>query len=257
MAEQSAEDEPKRERFRDRHRRARRDEFLEAAQAIVNSEGVNALTMARVTGDTGSSEGSIYTYFASKDALLAELETHALQRLHDSLRDGLAALDRHLEAVGAAPDAAALARVVGTSRFWIESERNLPSEIELSRRLLAGDNSLGETTAPSDDVLATMFALLSIIANQFDAAQTKGVLSPGDTVARSLMSISSITGVLLTSKLGSWGEMFEGRGLAGQFIDDLLTGWGADPELLAVADQHVSDFLAAATIAPPPPPLDT
>ncbi|MFV0459117.1 MAG: TetR/AcrR family transcriptional regulator, partial [Actinomycetales bacterium] len=54
-------------------RQARRTAALEAARAELTESGYEGLTMARVALRAGSSKESLYTWFGSKQQLLAEL----------------------------------------------------------------------------------------------------------------------------------------------------------------------------------------
>lgn len=49
---------------------ARRDEFIDAAQRLIQSKGYEQLSIEDVLAETGSSKGAFYHYFDSKSALL-------------------------------------------------------------------------------------------------------------------------------------------------------------------------------------------
>jgi AcrR family transcriptional regulator len=54
-----------------RRHAARRDEFIDAAQALIQSKGYEQLSVEDVLAETGSSKGAFYHYFDSKSALLS------------------------------------------------------------------------------------------------------------------------------------------------------------------------------------------
>lgn len=206
--------------------------------------------MQRVTDELGSSTGGIYNYFPTKHALIAELQREALEVMVESYQLGQARLDAVLEQRKARPADAALARAVATCLFWIDSEETIPAEIELSRRLIAG-----ATTAQMGSDAGVVPAALRLLdegRQRLDATVELGVLEPGDSIDRALMLVASVTGVLLTSKLGSWDQrLFDGRRLATRLVDDIFVGWGATREQLAIAEEHIAAFTEHDHVAPP------
>jgi AcrR family transcriptional regulator len=72
-----------------RRRRARgslsEDEILDAAVAIVEAEGLRALSLPSLARRIGSGVTSIYSYFGSKDALLDALARRVLSDVHQQL----------------------------------------------------------------------------------------------------------------------------------------------------------------------------
>lgn len=240
-------------RFRDRHRLARHREFLDAAREILTSEGGAALTMQRVTEAVGSSTGGIYVYFASKDALLAELQREAMVTLRASLVTGLAQLDAWLEEQGVERSEAAVARVVASGHFWVAAEESYPSELNLIRGFLAPQ--VGQDLSSNDgagDVLAAAYEMLQEVARHCIAASEQGVLQEGEDLGRALVLVSSVMVVLLVSSLSRWDQaLFDGHRLAAELVRDLVRGWGAAPEMLAAAEAQVTRFAAGTSLAPP------
>jgi AcrR family transcriptional regulator len=57
------------------------DELLDAAVALVDAEGLSALSMRRLAEATGVAPMTIYGFVASKDDLLARLGAHVLREL--------------------------------------------------------------------------------------------------------------------------------------------------------------------------------
>ena len=67
----------------DEEKAQRREEILSAAKAVFGTKGFHATTMADVAREAGSSYGSVYWYFPSKESLFDELmdaEGEALRR---------------------------------------------------------------------------------------------------------------------------------------------------------------------------------
>lgn len=241
---------PAAEGFRERHRRLRRQEFLDVALRIVSSEGLSALTMSRVTDEIGCATGSIYHYFGTKGALVAEVQLEALQILARSLLDSQRHLEELLRDQEVSPDLASLIRVVVAARFWIAAEDVFPREIELTRRMFTEP---GEVLADeeAEPVISPARALLDLAGSLLDAAVGHGALRPGSNINRSIIIVAGTTGVLLTTALRRWDdELFEGQRLAEAMLGDLLTAWGADPDWLRRADEVVANLAERGELVP-------
>ena len=63
------------------NRLARHRDYLQTALRIATEEGLDALTMQRLAGEVDAAIGTVYTYFPSKGALLAEVQREAIDRL--------------------------------------------------------------------------------------------------------------------------------------------------------------------------------
>jgi len=91
---------------------ARRGQILDEAARLILEEGLHAVSMERLARDVGISKGLVYNYFATRDALLAEL----LRREQTELRDrGMA---RALQA-GSFAD-----MIRQTTRLYLEQTRD-------------------------------------------------------------------------------------------------------------------------------------
>lgn len=238
--------------YRERQRLERRQAYLATARKIVNTQGAQALTMQGVARTTGTSEGGIYSYFKNRHALLAELEVEALETLISSYLRGQAAVEATLLKEKVDAKATCLAQALGMARFWIASEVTLPNEIELSRRVFADPQAIADPEQ-INRVLPPAVQLLNHGRQRLDAAVDLKVLKPGDNLERALMVISSVTGALLTSKLGGWdNQLFDGRRIATDLSTALFAGWGANAKALEVADTHLRS-VSDETLAPVPP----
>lgn len=73
----------------ERRRQRSREEILDTARALLESRGLQGLTMDEVARAVGLTKPALYYYFPSKDALLGELHHRAYaqmaQRLHDAV----------------------------------------------------------------------------------------------------------------------------------------------------------------------------
>jgi AcrR family transcriptional regulator len=59
----------------------RRDEAIDAAERILEQEGLEAITMRRLAGELGIRAPSLYKHLASKAEILGGLQERALVRL--------------------------------------------------------------------------------------------------------------------------------------------------------------------------------
>ncbi len=60
---------------------------LEAAEKIVEADGLSGLTVRKVAGEIGYSHGTLYNVFADLDELIVHLNGRTLDALYEALRD--------------------------------------------------------------------------------------------------------------------------------------------------------------------------
>lgn len=70
----------------DHSRKELKELALDAAEAIVEQEGIDALTARRVATDIGYSVGTIYNLFDNLDALSLHVKARTLDALYDHIR---------------------------------------------------------------------------------------------------------------------------------------------------------------------------
>lgn len=88
----------------DEQKAERRQAVLDAAARLLESERYDAVTMARIGAEAGVAKGTLYLYFATKEAVFLGL-------VGGMVDDWLAALAERLDVVAAAEDAPASVRV--------------------------------------------------------------------------------------------------------------------------------------------------
>lgn len=150
--------------------------LLDAAQAIIEEEGHQALSIAEVVRRAGSSVGGFYARFRNKDELLSALETSFLHRLA-LLLDEMAAPERWRDASDAEIIRALIAVVVETHRrhgrlmlaFVSRAVRDPEHHHELlafrrqvAERLAALALSRRERVVHPDPALAAEFAVQAV-----------------------------------------------------------------------------------------------
>lgn len=236
---------------RERNRLERHRLYIQAALRIVFADGLEALTMQRLAEDVGASVGSVYTYFPSKGALVAEVQREAIERLAASAT----AMSVDVEAsVRSEPDAvAALAPVVAMGRFWLSAAETFPEEMQLLLLLLS-TTSEGVPDAEAGRVVPAAMGLLSLADVAFGGAVEAGALHDGDAAARTIAMAASLTGCIQLGVVAKWHpDLLDPVAAGRRVIDALLLGWGADPDVLAGAHRVVDGVAAHTPLARPIP----
>lgn len=237
---------------RARNRRERERTYLEAAMTIAGRDGLRSLTMARLADEVNAAVGTVYTYFPSKGALVAELQREAIERLTASYH---VVRDRSDEVLAGWADrrAAAVARLAVFGHFWIASADALPQEAAFLHALI----SEREQDVPLEEhhrVLPAAMALLDEARACVVDATELGAIRPDDPMDLVIRWAAALTGALLTSNLGPLNPVaFDGRRLADHLQRDLLLGWGGTAEQVAGALAHVEALRAGGPLAPPVP----
>ena len=217
---------------RDRRHDARRSQFLAAARAVAEQDGLDALTIKGLARRLDCAVGTMYTYFPSKGALLAALQADAIERLaevYDGAADRLEALVGDLH-----DDGCALARLVAFGRFIIVAERAMPEEFHLQQQLLVASGLADSDHV--DEVVPVAFALLARPEGLLEDGVARGVLAPGEPFDRTVSWVAAVNGVLSLAGIQHPGAgLFDTGLLADRLTRDLLVGWGADPVALEAA----------------------
>jgi AcrR family transcriptional regulator len=186
----------------------RRQELLVAAKGVFAAKGFHATTIADVAKAAGTSYGSVYWYFESKDALFHELMDHEERALRDHI-------DRTTAALGAEADGVEVFRrsVQATFEFF---ERDREAVSLLFRDSLA----LGDRF---DRHLGGIYeGFLTDIEKVVVAAQAAGHLidAPARLVA---FSVGALIGQLALRRL-STDDGLEAEVLAAFVVTLLLDG---------------------------------
>ncbi|GIW24826.1 TetR/AcrR family transcriptional regulator [Meiothermus sp.] len=71
---------------------ATRERLVQATVEILSREGLGAVSTARVARDAGIVQSGFYAHFASLEDCVVEAAQHIGQRIHDTIREGLAHL---------------------------------------------------------------------------------------------------------------------------------------------------------------------
>jgi AcrR family transcriptional regulator len=229
---------------RARNRVARHEELLAAATDIVAEKGIDGLTMQDLAQRVDCAVGTIYTYFDSKSALLAGLQVNAIQQLLSTYHEQVPIWEAYLTAESVDPPTAALARLAAFARLFVAFPTIHPHEFELLQRIIATPEQLIDTTDGHAVQFASM-ALMNNARNLIDDAVDAGALTAGrpgtgaadDSVSRTLRMAGALNGALLVTNAAANPDLvdvdtFNGQRLARVLSEDLMTGWGAQPDTL-------------------------
>jgi AcrR family transcriptional regulator len=239
---------------RARNRLARHSDYLQTALRIATEHGIEALTMQRLADEVDAAIGTVYTYFPSKGALLAEVQREAIDRILGSYL--LLRPDVEARVADADPTTATLTHLVAFGRFWIASLDTYPQEQALLQQLMNDSRR----AVPDDElgrVLPAILRLLDLARERFEAATAAGALTAGDPMDRTITLAAALSGVLGVGKLDRWDvDLLDGRRLGMALVDDLLKGWGAAAGDLASAHAVLDAIARQHPIARPLPDLE-
>jgi AcrR family transcriptional regulator len=236
---------------RARNRLVRHRAFLDAALRIATVDGLDALTMQRLADEVDTAIGTVYTYFPSKGALVAEVQRGAVDRLTASYLLLRPLLEEQAEQLPA-PEAT-LVHVVGFARFCIASMDTLPQEQRLLQDLMHDADHIVPTEEGAR-VLPSVWRLLDMARRCIEDAAAAGALRSGEPLERTVVLAAALNGVLQLSKLARWeADLLDGARLARALVDDLVVGWGADPRHVATAHHTIDTIERRQALARPAP----
>lgn len=211
---------------REQRREATSARILDAAQQILEAEGLEGLTMQRLAAEVGFTVGASYRYFASKDELVAALQRRVFDALGEDL---IAALGRHDARHSRPGMLPALTRVAIVARVYSTLGARRPTDARLLALLTADPrNVLGSGLGEANTQVALRVGgqAIAVLA----AARAERALAEGDDLERGLVLWASLQGIAQTRKLEKWGVPgLASDRLAEALVRALLVGWGADP----------------------------
>ncbi len=213
-------------------RRARRSEdFLAAAMELVEAEGIEGLTIARLAQKLGLAVGAMYRYFPSKDDLLSALEVRALDDYTRSLVQALG------EQPAASSPVPALARIFFAPRHYHRHLVAHPAVRRLLSIALADPRRLVADPQAEQIALACQ-RLALILGGLFADAVRRGALPDRPPGERVLPYFACTQGVVQLEKvLARTGGMPSIHTLLDESTAALLRGFGARAELVTRAQK--------------------
>ncbi|MEZ5239125.1 MAG: helix-turn-helix domain-containing protein [Microthrixaceae bacterium] len=246
---------------RERNRAARHSQLMAAAGAIVAENGLEALTMQEVAQRVECAVGTIYTYFPSKSALIAALQTEAIRKLAQSYENAASGWDEAIEAMDLDEADAALARMVAVGRLFVQWQVLQPREFEFLQMLSVAP---GRVLEPHDiaSVLPSVLALFAEARVLHDLAAEAGAIEsdldrPGDDgYSRTVRWIAALDGAILVERATSNAidaldpEAFNQTLMTERITSDFLMAWGAPREAVAAAFRTADEMFTRGLLFP-------
>jgi AcrR family transcriptional regulator len=216
-----------------RKRRARMQSILAAALEVAREEGRDALTLQRVAERLDVTPAALYRYFASKDALVAELQRSVITWLAEETRGRIDAAASFARDTELETGERALLNVLVTALTFEHFARTAPVEFGLlSMHLSAPEFALPEREALQ--VFRAAWSSLEDLAGHIETAAAHGALSSGEARDRALALWAGLQGVVQTRKLArSAAGRIDPTRIALGLVTSLLEGWGADPAMVS------------------------
>jgi AcrR family transcriptional regulator len=227
-------------------RTLRRDEFIDAAQRLMQTKGYEQMSVQELLSDLGASKGAFYHYFDSKQALLQAM----VDRMGDAVTASLAAI---VETPGLAP-VARLERFFTETATWKTERKDLL--VALLRVWYSDDNAIVRDKLRRDSIRRLAPLLAQIIA---DGKETR------DFDVRHPVEAAQVAVALMFSVGDILGEHFTADDLNGRaraavervgtsFTEALERVLGADPGTLHLMDESTLDVWFGPATGPEPQP---
>lgn len=203
-------------------------EVLDAAMEIVQEDGLEGLTIARLAGRVDAAVGALYRYFPGKEALVVALQTEALAALRQDLEARAAAVEATARRRRLDPRAAALAAVAAVPLGYLAEARRAPARQRLIAAVLAAPAPV-LSEAQALEVEAAVTPILALAARRLEAAVTARALDPGDAHVRTLTLWAGVQGLtLFTHRDRLQPPARRVAALAPAMLSALLRGWGGE-----------------------------
>lgn len=170
-------------RRREAERDYRRAAIFAAARQVFAERGIDGASLRIIAAAAGYTPGAVYSYYASKEELYA-----------DVLRDSLARLARALEETAASASGNA-ARLRAVAHAALAFYHDNPRDLDLSLYLAQGVGPKGLTPALNRDLNARLVAAVDVIRAALTAARPD--LAPEQAQHLVGLLVSTILGVAL------------------------------------------------------------
>ncbi|WP_433286796.1 TetR/AcrR family transcriptional regulator [Pseudonocardia sp. CA-142604] len=178
-----------------------RDALLDAAEELLDSGGVDAVTLREVGRRAGVSHNAPYKHFASKEALLAAVAARELLRRRDKLAATLAREE--------APEVALRGALKRYAQWAVE----YPQRFKLI---------YGRWTIESDDLTHAAHDASEQLVDTVRAAQERGALPAGPPERVTALLRAVAHGAADLEAAGHLSPGGKGRSDAAGLVDDLL-----------------------------------
>ena len=225
-------------------RAAKQVELLDTAMHIITSEGLEALTIARLAKDMGASVGGLYRYYPSKEAIIVALENRAIQSFSEWVRTELEAVNTAIASLRPQPsDAnAALIRLIAGFEAYLKDAEAEPAR----HRLLDIFLSVPAPILSDEDAIAvneTLRPVIEYYSGLIEGAVKAGVLEAGDAAQRTYVIWAGVHGLdHFRNRDRILPENLQTKHIFVQFVTSTLRGWGAKPDQVRDAFASYADL---------------
>jgi len=200
----------------------------------VETQGLDGLTLQAIAHDLDYTVPALYRYFASKDALVAELQRRVVALLDHKLSEVEARTENWLgdQSQEDQERFGPLAPIAATGLFYAGLTRSAPQAFGLLAASLGDPRHLIDD-AQANAVVTTALPMFDRLAHSIEMAVEARQLDPGDTPDRVLVLWSSLHGVAQLAKLERLAPgRLDSQRLCGSLLETLMIGWGADVTLI-------------------------
>lgn len=211
------------------------EQILDSAMAILESDGLDALTLQRVAQALGLVTTAMYRYFPSKDALIAALQRRSIRAIS-------AHFERELSAFGdglaeAVPATGCLATLLTVAELYLALPISHPQEWRFVATLLGDPREL----VSDEEVAVTAPQLAGFLAEMeklFLLAERVEALSHGHARERVFAFWAALHGAHCMDKARRVSPSAPSVAEIGRFTSRaLLSSWGATPARLSAAQR--------------------
>lgn len=171
---------------RERERTARREAILDAAQDLIAAEGYHALRMDAVADAVELSKGTLYLYFANKDALCAAVATRLIDTFIPFLDKALTEADTGLEAIAA------------LLRAYYDFTQEHPHHFRFALAWLSAGERMDDSSESFQTYRGRVGHMLSLVASSLERGQADGSIRKDvDVFPQAIQIWTSFLGVVL------------------------------------------------------------
>ena len=194
------------------HVEARRRQILDAALACFSRNGFHQTTINDICEEAGLSAGAVYSYFDSKDSMIAECCTHGQVEIGavfgdahmlDTAREAIERLADVFIMEVASPEPQSATRL--EVQLWSETLRNrdvLSAAMGPRGEVLAGLQAIIERGQSNGDVAASVDAEYAarVLLSLRDGLVLQRSMDPDTDVGRYVAALKQVTGGALSGR---------------------------------------------------------
>ncbi len=216
---------------RRQNRLDRRERVLSTAMDLLRSDGLEGFSLHKVADRLNYAVAALYRYFPSRTALLAELESQAIEVFRGELNQAQSFGQAWTGPVS--DQGRALLRVLAMAEAFEAMAHRSPGHFLLVNQLVSDPKDVmpeEQFSALLPKATALFVEITSVLEN---AARAEALL-PGNALERAVLFWSALHGLFQVRKIISRRmALFPEAALRQSLMQTLLLGWGASPEVLA------------------------